>query len=105
MICLHCGYCCIFYDVIILKDYDQEPSEENAIYKRNNEICPHLAIINDQIICTAHGKKYFKDCPCDQYSQLESENLNCRTGDYVINNPKGKKIFDLIRKMNIPLVL
>lgn len=104
MICLHCGYCCIYLDVIILKDYDQEPSEENVLHKRCNEVCPHLTITNDQITCTAHGKRYFKDCPCDQYSQFEYSNSNCRTGDYVMNDLKGKKIFDLIRKMNIPIV-
>lgn len=112
MICLHCGYCCLYLDVIILKDYDKEPSEDNALHKRSNEVCPHLVISNGKITCLAHGKKYFVDCPCDQYSQIESKNSFCRTGDFITNSTAkgeklreaGEKLREAIKKMNIPTI-
>ena len=104
MICLHCGYCCIYLDVIILKDYDKAPSEENALHKHSNEVCPHLAIKNNKIICLAHDKIYYKDCPCDQHSQFESTNSFCRIGNHLINELKAKKLCDQINQMNIPVI-
>ena len=93
MICLRCGHCCVAYDVIVLKDYDKEVSEDNHFYKENGKACPHL--IRDpnddqKTICTQHDKKFFVDSPCDQYGQIEHGNTNCRTGDCILNNENAK---------------
>jgi|GEM_PF-4767758 len=92
MICLRCGYCCVAYDVTILKDFSKEPSESNSINKQNSKACPHLIRDPDdklRTLCTQHDKKYFEDSPCDRHSQIERRNTNCRTGDCVLNNNKN----------------
>lgn len=112
MICLHCGYCCIAYDVIIvhpdhldkiinLTDHESL-KEEWFIHKLGGEECPHLyASMHHEgkmyYSCKIHHLPWYEGTPCFEYGQIEeSENSNCRTGDYKLNGvtfrPKEKEV-------------
>ena len=91
MKCLHCGYCCIMYDVVIVKpEYVSEKlvlTEDNfgdiLVHKPNNEVCPHLYFQNDQYFCRIHDYEWYKETPCFRHSQIEQKNSNCRIGERV----------------------
>jgi hypothetical protein len=105
MICLRCGYCCIHHDVVILKDYNKKPQENNTVFKKGGEVCRHLTIDlkePNKVICKEHHKKYFKKSPCDNHGQIEVKNSVCRLGEYIINSQEKerKKILKLIRENN-----
>lgn len=104
MKCLHCGYCCMMMDVIIVSpEYATEDFEMGVNVKLGGGVehkptgvaCPHLEMEGDKYYCKVHEMPWFKGTPCDQYGQIESSVDNpCRTGDY-IKSGKG----DILKEM------
>ena len=96
MICLRCGYCCISYDVIVIKVdcIDQKSddwNEDSCFFKESGVMCPHLRFNGDKAICNVHSKSWFKLTPCYAYGQIEGSKLSeCRVGMAV----RDKKIDD-----------
>lgn len=92
MKCLRCGYCCCFLDVIIISpsaidangcvDLD---NKKNYEHKPCNTQCPHLTWEdNGSAVCGIHNYPWFIDTPCYAYTQIESKDSPCRTGDYFV---------------------
>ena len=81
MICLRCGYCCVHYDVVIVDDPAKGISEGNLTHKRCGERCPHLTGSKfGEHACAIHGRKWYKETPCHEYTQIEQKNSPCRMG-------------------------
>jgi len=85
MICLHCGYCCINYAVIIVDNPDIGPEEGNLKEKLTREVCQHLTGETGEYTCAIHDRPWYKETPCWQYGQIErSVDTECRMGVYVL---------------------
>ena len=94
MICLRCGYCCKRLSVVIVKDPDKPPSEDNLTVFNgginpetgefdNNTRCPHLR--GDKVgeyWCVCHDKPWFKQTPCAAYQSHWPEK-KCRMGVFL----------------------
>ena len=87
MICLHCGYCCIHYDVIIVDDPNLGPSEDNLKHKPTGERCQHLTgDVCGEYACVIHDRPWYNETPCYQYGQTErSVDTPCRMGVFQLN--------------------
>lgn len=93
MKCLRCGKCCLFPVVIVAPEWVERynPKEENiekfgdqVYHKHDGEVCPHFSWNGDTAVCAIHEKIWFKDTPCGQHGQIESDESNlCRTGKHV----------------------
>jgi len=86
MICLRCGYCCLKYLVAVVKDPEKGLIEGNALVLNGTIKCPHLDGIPGKSSCKIHHYEWFKETPCGQHTQFETENSNCRIGEYIIKN-------------------
>jgi len=107
MKCLHCGWCCFMYDVIIIaptyatekfkmSDINSENENLIALHKPTGKACPHVEERDELYFCKIHSMPWYKETPCYSHSQIESNsNDNCRMGEYILNNPKMK--FHLIQ--------
>lgn len=91
MKCIHCGYCCIMLDVIIvhpkyievIKSIEELCDEHMVMHKEYNQKCPHLYLQDQEWKCKIHDYPWFKDTPCARHSQIEeSIESICRTGKY-----------------------
>src|SRR6056297_3377445 len=97
MKCLHCGYCCLLYDVIIINpefeseqlDIENEDIKTDVMFqnKPSYQKCPYLVLTDNKFYCSIHERKWYKKTPCFSHSQIESENSNCRIGEYVKTKP------------------
>lgn len=95
MRCLHCGYCCIMLDVIIvdpeaiLPDKDFKIQRDNLIFKKGGYVCPHLNQEEKEVTCKIHHYDWYKQTPCFEYTQIGDENSNCRMGEHIkTKNPE-----------------
>lgn len=99
MKCVHCGYCCVLYDVIIVNpeyaehDFDiHSPEiEVNVLFqhKPSMEACPYLYMEDNKYLCSVHDKPWYENTPCFQFSQIEDhEDCICRMGEYVRKKPE-----------------
>ena len=88
MKCLQCGYCCIYYDVMIIAPHevkedlviDSKHSFE-VIPKRSGKECPHLRWEENKAVCSIHHYKWYKDTPCFHHGQVEKRATEfCRIG-------------------------
>ena len=93
MKCLRCGYCCIAYDVIV------PLSKEEAAYKPNGQLCWNLEFNGEEAYCKIHEEDFFIDSPCDQFTQIEQGETNCRMGDYVKGG--GKAVLEHFKAMPV----
>ena len=87
MICMHCGYCCFNYEVIIVDDPDIgliENSTNNLKEKHTGIRCPHLTgNICGEYSCAIHDRPWYEETPCYQHGQWErSVDTPCRLGVY-----------------------
>lgn len=86
MICLRCGYCCKKYAVIIVDDPDKGIREDNLIPYMGDSRCKHL--VGDkpgEYSCTIHDKPWYKETPCFDFGQIESDpGFPCRIGVKVL---------------------
>lgn len=102
MKCVRCGYCCIDYDVIIIRpEYinedindilskDFNAADKIAIHKPCGIKCPHLDYDEDGIAtCKVHDKPWYKGTPCDSHTQIGKEDAVCRIGNMTIKT-KGR---------------
>jgi len=61
--CYRCGYCCIDYDVVILKD-----GGNDFFYKQMGLPCPNLRWDSqDLAFCSVHDQPWFIETPCFTY--------------------------------------
>jgi len=98
MKCLHCGYCCIMLDVIIINPEFEEEVTNDFIktlnefdddkyyyHKKCDTPCPYLQFNNGKYLCSIHDKLWYKFTPCYSYDQISSNKENdCRIGDQII---------------------
>jgi hypothetical protein len=97
---MNCGYCCIYYDVIILKPginlskLRAVKTEDVIQHKRGGECCPHLEWLADgKANCKIHHFKIYKKTPCFSHSQIERNfECNCRMGEYIWKQGRAKEI-------------
>ena len=82
MQCLRCGYCCIYYSVIIL-DAD---ADEGVSYKDCGTPCKHLSIAEGIATCHLHDEPRYEETPCAEFTQIESHTDSpCRIGKAIRN--------------------
>lgn len=95
MQCKRCGYCCIKYSVVIIKDLSKGPVEGNAMVKMTADRCPHLSgRVPGKMSCKAHDRPWFKKSPCGQFTQIEAKESPCRMGEYIMKmKPKDRLCF------------
>lgn len=100
MKCLHCGYCCIEYVVVIVNpkyvdteiDFDNPVEDDVFICKNSNEPCPYLKLKDTKYYCSIHNKPWYKYTPCFQFAQIESSDSSCRMGTHILTTIVGEKI-------------
>lgn len=92
MICNHCGYCCIYYDAMIVNDPNLGITEENIIHKPSGVVCKHLSgATPGEYRCSIHDFDWFKSTPCHDFGQIEnSPDDLCRIGEYILVNKEAK---------------
>ena len=100
MKCLRCSYCCTMYDVIIIAPnrvtVNLDLTDESVyMHKPTGFKCPHLTFVDGKAHCRIHQFSWFKDSPCDQFTQVENGDTNCRIGEYMLN----KKNADIYKKV------
>ena len=110
MICINCGYCCIMYDVIIVKPEFAKPDlviDDNNFnnvltYKPNNTSCPHLERKNSKYFCKIHNFDWYKETPCFRHTQIEkSKDTVCRMGNRIqYDNQIKQKLKKIWRESN-----
>lgn len=95
MKCIRCGYCCVAFDVVIVKpefvdnvDLTDVSCMKKLIHKHGNQNCPHLEYDNETRIatCKVHNKSWYKDSPCYSHHVIGDPNKPCRVGDYQLKN-------------------
>lgn len=92
MICLHCGQCCVQFDVVIINPKHaregivfEDLPEDGFIIKPGNTPCPHLYWDSDESRCMVHNYTWYKKTPCYDFTQVESKpSMLCRLGVYSI---------------------
>ena len=87
MQCLRCGRCCFYFVGVIHPDAVKENldfnilTEEDTVFLDGTKKCPHLEWNRSIAICKIHHYTWFKDTPCGQFTQVESNNNTpCRIG-------------------------
>ena len=91
MICLRCGYCCKALFVAIADDPDKGFVPDNIILYNGDSKCKYLVGDKEgEYSCAVHGKEWYSDTPCFQYTQIEdSPNDKCRIGAAIIDRKKN----------------
>lgn len=107
MICVGCGYCCINYDVIIIKPEVVKPNlnmnkikDTDVMHKPGYNPCPHLTWDGVEgrdesmgdACCKIHHYRWYKKTPCFRHGQIGRPDELCRLGEFIIKN-KGKDHF------------
>ncbi len=103
MQCLRCGYCCCFYDVIIIipaaiNDLGEADLDnpESFGHKKSGEACPHLRWEGDIASCRIHDLPWYSETPCFDFTQIEeSIDSPCRLGEY--NRSKNVNILERLK--------
>jgi len=92
MICLRCGYCCLNYLVVVVKDPNIGIANDNFIALDGTKRCPHLEGNEPgKYSCKIHEYDWFKDTPCSEHGQIETQACNlCRVGEYKLKNMKNQ---------------
>jgi hypothetical protein len=99
MICLRCGCCCVHFEVLIVDDPAKGISEGNLRHKKSGERCPHLVGSKfGEFSCAVHGRKWYKQTPCHEYTQIERKNYPCRMGKHLRDMGSQVTIRALTRK-------
>lgn len=98
MICLHCGYCCFMYDVVIISnDLGTRKSitdESNYEIKSCNQRCKHLKGNSPgNFTCAMHDKPWYKNTPCFRHGQYEQRNSKCRLGEFILSDKENQQWF------------
>ena len=96
MICQRCGYCCIAYDVIVVKPemVDSVTSIDSLLpkdlmHKPSGHRCPHLSFEDGNANCQIHDKDWYRETPCYEYTQVESSTEDpCRMGAFISKEDK-----------------
>ena len=106
MNCLHCGNCCIMLDVVIInskkiKNMDGSVDlNDPSIYehKPTGFKCPNLLFVDGTSHCTVHHLPWFKETPCHDFTQIEREDSNCRTGEYMLKEENSNSYKRVLEK-------
>jgi hypothetical protein len=64
MKCDKCGYCCVYYDVVVPIKPDEPLAEGNATHKPGGKRCHHNL---PDGTCAIHDKPWYKDLSCHSY--------------------------------------
>lgn len=90
MICVRCGYCCIYNWVLVVNDPKKGIQEDNLIeHLGQGEPCIHLGGDKPgEYFCRVHDRKWYKDTPCYSHSQIEHGNTVCRMGDHIVTKER-----------------
>lgn len=88
MICLRCGYCCIYYIVVTVDDPDKGFVEGNFTTHMpdGDKPCKHL--VGDKpgdYSCVIHDRDWYPETPCFSHTQIENGNTPCRMGEYILS--------------------
>ena len=78
MDCLKCGYCCIWYDVIVPIDPDKGFVAGNLTHKPGGKMCHHNM---PDGTCAIHGRDYYKDMSCFHYDYGEGKLCGVTPGE------------------------
>ena len=86
MKCLHCGHCCINYDVVIVNDPKKGIVEGNLIHKPTGVRCKHLVGKKPgEYSCAVHNEPWYKETPCFDFTQVEKNTTDaCRIGAFLL---------------------
>jgi hypothetical protein len=89
MICLRCGCCCVYLDVIIVNPSSlihdgtiDKNAFEPMIQKPKGVVCPHLIFENNKTTCKIHELPCYKGTPCEQFEQLGNADDICIMSSY-----------------------
>jgi hypothetical protein len=86
MKCLRCGYCCIFYAVVIVDDPEKGIVEDNLKSRGGLNPCQHL--LGDKpggYSCKIHDYSWYSETPCFTHGQIESSpETPCRLGEHIL---------------------
>jgi Fe-S-cluster containining protein len=78
--CLRCGYCCLAFQVPIIKDPEGSLNKKNTKIKWGGIPCPYLTGDKPgEHGCAMHDKPWYKYTVCYRYNQNEPE---CILGYY-----------------------
>jgi len=104
MKCLHCGYCCKNYCVVVVKDpekgYDPDDTTgDNFLFVRGDGTpCPHLRGDRPgEYSCAVHDKPWYKLTPCFEFTQIERGDTPCRIGTAILAREKEKLVEGTVR--------
>jgi len=91
MKCVHCGYCCHKYMVVIVDDPEKGFVKDNFIVHEGNGPCKHLRGDKPgEYSCAVHDYPWYKRTPCFSHGQIEvSNDCVCRMGEYILK--KGEE--------------
>ncbi len=90
MICLRCGYCCIYPLIMIIKDPELGIRDDNIVAHLGDGPCIHLGGDKPgEYFCQVHDRKWYKQTPCFSHGQIERGNTNCRMGAYLLAKERG----------------
>jgi hypothetical protein len=103
MKCLRCGKCCGYLVAVVKNPTKVKPDEDfTGDFDENNVItlsgggipCPHLmGCMVGEYSCAIHHYPWYKHTPCFAHSQFETEDSNCRVGEWILNKfKKGELI-------------
>jgi len=90
--CLRCGYCCKHLWVVILKDGNKPPTDNNLeAHLGHGEPCRHLkGKTPGKYRCAIHSGKHYRGCPCDRHKQVERDPKDvCRMGRHVLGRTRA----------------
>ncbi len=85
MKCVRCGYCCHWYNVIIVDDSEKGINEDNLKFKEGDGTrCQHLQGTEPgEYSCDLHDKEWYFETPCYDFTQIErNPDTPCRVGAY-----------------------
>lgn len=89
MLCLRCGYCCIKYGAVVMKDPSLGIVRGNAVFKPAGEKCMHLkGSSKGEYSCAIHDEQFYRQTPCYYFGQKEPADNTCKTGEKVMRNKK-----------------
>ena len=83
---LHCGHCCISYEVIIIDNPDLPLSESNILAKAGGVRCKHLlGDASGRYKCGVHNHPDYEQTPCYDFGQVEESGTDdCRVGNFIM---------------------
>jgi len=104
MICLRCGGCCLYLDILVVNpDHIREDGSIDSInpasmiFKPSGKKCPHLVFQADppgeKAVCSIHHLPCYQGTPCQQFEQIGQADDICIMSAYFKRQDAGGKRF------------